>query len=396
MEVKRMTNSHEEVFSHKHIVLCADNFNALSLIRSLGEAGIRTIVIVVQEGHIPLIEKSRFISVLYKTDSIDESFEILLTLGDENLKPFIYTSDDNHQSFLDKNYDILKDKFFFFNCGESGRITQLMNKAILCDLAEECGFHVPVREVVDRGTLPHSLSYPVYTKTLTPYQYGWKRDAGIYYTPEELANAYGHMVSKEFLLQEYIKKKDELEIHGFSINGGEDIYFSFCSLYFRMSETAFGFYKYYQLFQDEGLKERIIHIIQKARYTGIFEVEFLVDENDVKWFLEVNFRLPLSNYACTYGGDNLPFFWAKSMLSGQVEGVDAVKKHERFTFMNEVSDFMTSVVNHEVPFGTWFKDLRSCDCLVLYHKNDTRPFYFYFWNRLKSVVSKRISKKNSH
>ncbi len=396
MEVKIMPNSHEEIFLHKHIVLCGDNINALSLVRSLGEAGIRPIVIVVQEGHIPLIEKSRFISVLHQTDSIEDSYKILLSLADENLKPFIYTSDDNHQSLLDKNYDVLKDKFFFFNCDESGRITQLMNKAILCNLAEECGFNVPAREVVDRGTLPHSLSYPVYTKTLTPYQYGWKMDAGIYYTPEDLANAYGHMVSKEFLLQEYIKKKDELEIHGFSINEGQDVYFSFCSHYFRMSETTFGFYKYYKRFQDEDLKQRIVQIIRKARYTGLFEVEFLVDENDEKWFLEVNFRLPLSNYACTYGGENLPFLWAKSMLSGQVESADAVKTREEFTFMNEVSDFMTSVVNKEVPFKTWLKELRNCDCLVLYHKNDTRPFYFYIWNRLKSAVLKRTHKKNSH
>lgn len=391
-----MSNSHEEVFLHKHIVLCGDNFNALSLIRSLGEAGIRPIVIVAQEGHVPLIEKCKFISVFHQTNSIEESFDILLTYGDENLKSFIYTSDDNHQSLLDKKYDILKDRFFFFNCGESGRITHLMNKAILCNLAEECGFHVPAREVVDRGTLPHNIQYPVYTKTLTPYQHGWKLDAGIYYSPEELAEAYGHMVSEQFLLQEYIKKKDELEIHGFSINGGESVYFSFCSYYFRMSDTAFGFYKYYQLFQDEDLKGKILKAIQKVKYSGVFEVEFLVDERDEKWFLEINFRLPLSNYACTYGGDNLPFLWAKSMLSGQIEGAEAVRKHERFTFMNEVSDFMTSVIGKEVPFRKWLKDFWNCDCLVLYHKNDTKPFYFYIRNRLKSVVNKRLQRMESH
>lgn len=389
-------HSQEEVYLHKHIVLCGDNFNALSIIRSLGEAGIKPIVIVAQEGFVPLIAKSRFVFVLRKTLSIEESYNTLLEYGDKNRKSFIYTSDDNHQSLLDKNYEFLKDYFFFFNCGESGRVTQLMNKATLCDLAEDCGFRVPMREVVDRGVLPINLRYPVYTKTLTPYQDGWKRDAGIYYSPIDLAEAYGHMVSKQFLLQEYIKKKDELEIHGFSINGGESIYFSFCSLYFRMSDTAFGFYKYYQLFQDDDLKERIIKIIQKARYTGIFEVEFLVDENEEKWFLEVNFRFPLSNYACTFGGDNLPFLWAQSMISGQIESTERVRKYERFTFMNEVSDFMTSVIGKELSFRKWYKDFRSCDCLVLYHKNDTSPFYFYIWNRLMRAVKKRIQTGKSH
>ena len=180
-----MTYSQEDIYLHKHIVLCGDNFNALSIIRSLGEVGIQPIVIVAQEGFVPLIAKSKFITVLHKTDSIEESFNTLLKYGDKDYKSFIYTSDDNHQSLLDKNYESLKDEFYFFHCGEAGRITQLMNKAVLCDLAEECGFRVPAREVVDRGVLPKSLRYPVYTKTLTPYQEGWKKDANVYYTPED-------------------------------------------------------------------------------------------------------------------------------------------------------------------------------------------------------------------
>ena len=42
-----------EVAAHKHIVLCGDNLNALSIIRSLGQVGIRPIVIVLQGNPIP-------------------------------------------------------------------------------------------------------------------------------------------------------------------------------------------------------------------------------------------------------------------------------------------------------------------------------------------------------
>lgn len=384
-----MSSIQDNILLHKHIVLCADNGNALSLVRSLGEASISPIAIVVQEGHIPLIEHCKFVSTIHKTSSIEESFSILLEYGDESKKSFIYTSDDNHQSLLDKNYDILKDKFIFFNCGESGRVTHLMNKAILCDLAEDCGFNVPAREIVDRGTLPKVINYPVYTKTLTPYQVGWKIDAGIYNTPEELELAYEHMVSRQFLLQEYIKKKDELEIHGFSINEGKTVFFSFCSLYYRLSATTFGYYKYYRKFEDDDLKDKISRIIRAAKYSGIFEVEFLIDENNEKWFLEVNFRLPLSNYACTFGGENLPVLWAKSVLSSVIENDGELTKRSSFSFMNEVADFMASVVSKEISLRRWIKDLRHCDCLLLYHKNDTKPFYFYMINRLFSVIRKK-------
>ena len=388
-----MRYSQEGIYLHKHVVLCGDNFNALSIIRSLGEAGIQPIVIVAQEGFVPLIAKSRFVSVLHKTGSIEESYNTLLKYGDGNHKSFVYTSDDNHQSLLDENYESLKDDFFFFHGGEAGKITRLMNKATLCDLAEECGFRVPAREVVDRGVLPKTLRYPVYTKTLTPYQEGWKKDASIYHNPEDLAEAYGHMVSKQFLLQEYIQKKDELEIHGFSVNGGESVYLSYYSLYYRMTATTFGYYKHYQVFHDEELKKQIVSIIHKARYTGLFEVELLIDDKDEKWFLEVNFRLPLSNYACTYGGDNLPVLWAKSMLSGQIEYSEESRRRDSFTFMNEVPDFITSVVGKEMSFKAWFKDFRHCDCLVLYHRNDPKPFYFYLLNRCRNVINKRFIKR---
>ena len=49
-----------EVAAHKHIVLCGDNLNALSIIRSLGRVGIRPIVIVLQGNPIPLVGKSRY------------------------------------------------------------------------------------------------------------------------------------------------------------------------------------------------------------------------------------------------------------------------------------------------------------------------------------------------
>ena len=387
-----MHSLHNEVLRHKHIVLCGDNLNALSIIRSLGEVGLSPIVIVSEEGHIPLVSKSKFISTIHKITSIEDCINTLLKYGDENNKPFIYTSDDNHQSEIDKRFDTLNDKFYFFNGGEAGRITSLMNKAELCDLARTCGFRIPASEIVNRGTLPRIINYPVYTKTLLPYQAGWKRDAAIYYSPEDLSKAYEAMISKQFILQEYIPKKNEFEIHGFSINGGNEIFFSYYSLYFRMSSTSFGSYKYYQISSDEELKGKIRDMIRRAKYTGIFEVEFLVDKNDELVFLEINFRIPLSNYACTYGGHNLPYLWARSVLSDSISESDASPLYDRFTFMNEVSDFTESVIGKKISLLSWLKDFRKCDCLLLFHKNDIWPGLSFLFNRCLNSIKKRLHK----
>lgn len=374
MQVATGANRNDNIFLHDHIIICGDNPNTLSVIRSLGEYGILPIVIVEQEGHIPLVSRSKYVGRLIKSESIEAGIEILVDIAKKaRTKPFVYTSDDNHESELDKNYERLKDLVYFFNAGESGRITELMNKKVLCDLALESGFVIPKGEVVERGVLPSTLSYPVYTKTLTPYSCGWKRDADIFYSPEELKSGYENMISEKFLLQEYITKKNEFEIHGFSINGGNNVYLTYYSLYYRLGKTTFGSYKYYQLLQDKELERKIKELIRKARYSGVFEVEFLIDQNDNLIFLEVNFRFALSNYACTFGNVNLPVLWAKSTLSGKIDVEDIHPSKSYFSFMDELSDFRKSVIRREVTFRQWIKDLKSVNCRMLYHKDDPWP-----------------------
>lgn len=383
-----MKTTATEVHSHKHIVLGGDNLNSLSIIRSLGEAGIRPIAIIVQEGHIPVVNSCRFVGEYYPTKSIGDCISALLKYANPDKKPFVYTSDDNHESELDLHYDLLKDKFYFFNAGKQGRITHLMNKGVLCELARKNGFRTPKSEVVDRGVLPLSLKYPVFTKTITPYSAGWKRDVGVFHSSEELARAYHHMVSKQFLLQEYIDKKNELEIHGFSIDGGRKVYLTFCSLYYRFNKTSFGYYKYFFPLQDEVLRDQISKMVLDAHYSGVFEVEFLIDEKDSLVFLEINFRFALSNYACTYGGFNLPIEWAKATLSGSIPNDDC-PSGERFSFMNEISDFKSSVRTKKVSFRTWLKELRKSDCLMLFHKNDPKPFFAFLFGEFKRCLKKK-------
>ena len=380
-----------DVYSHKHIVLGGDNLNTLSIIRSLGEVGFRPVAIIVQEGHLPIVNSCRFVGEYCPTRSIEGCIDALLRYADSDIKPFVYTCDDNHEKELDNHYDLLKDKFYFFNAGQTGRITYLMNKGVLCQLAKNHGFRTPKSEVVNRGELPVSLKYPVFTKTITPYSYGWKRDVGVYNSPEELTKAYQHMVSKQFLLQEFINKKNELEIHGFSIDGGRKVYLTYCSLYYRFKKTSFGYYKYFFPLKDDDLRDRISKMILDAHYSGVFEVEFLIDEKDRLVFLEINFRFALSNYACTYGGVNLPYAWAKATLSGDISNNVPRPSLERFSFMNEVSDFKSSVRTHRISLRTWLTELRKTDCLMLFHKNDPKPLFAYLFGEFKRIIIKKWS-----
>lgn len=369
-----------EVKRHLHIVLCGDNINAVSILRSLGEVGLRPTVIMVDEGHVTLVSKCRYVGKLIQTKSFDESLQQLLSLADPLCPPFVYTSDDNHQSLIDLHYDELKQGFYFFNAGEAGRVTHFMDKNNICLAAKECGFTIAESEVLKPGQLPQHIHYPVITKTLNPYEDGWKRDVGIYHDPESLAKAYTQMVSKSLLVQEYIVKKNELSMQGFSIDAGRIVYLPFKRQYFRFTDSAYGSYCYYKTYQDDDLYNKIVALLRMIRFSGNFEIEFLEKQDGSLVFLEINFRHALSNYASTIGGINLPYEWAKATLLHSVDGLHPTKDY--FTAINEFKDFNTFVKSGKIGLLPWLKDLVTADSYYLWNKHDPKPLFSFYLGKL--------------
>ncbi len=370
-----------EVKRHRHIVLCGDNINAVSILRSLGEVGLRPTVIMIDEGHVPLVSKCRYVGELIQTKSFDGSLHELLRLANPQCPPFVYTSDDNHQSLLDRHYDELKGGFHFFNAGQQGRVTYFMDKNNICQAAKECGFAIADSEVLVPGQMPSHIHYPVITKTLNPYEEGWKRDVGIYHDPESLAKAYTQMVSKTLLVQEYVEKKNELSMQGFSIDGGRIVYLPFKRQYFRLTDSAYGSYCYYRTYQDEELDAKIVRLLQMIGFSGNFEIEFLEKKDGSLVFLEINFRHALSNYASTIGGINLPYEWAKATLLHTVDGLHPTRDY--FTAINEYKDFNTFVKTGKVGLFKWLKDLLTADSYYLWNKHDPKPFFSFYLGKLK-------------
>lgn len=368
-----------------HIILGGDNLNTLGIVRSLGEKGISPIIILYVEGHIKLVPHSKYAKQLFWVNSIEEGVALMYKYTSEDCRPFVYTTDDNTESYLDLHYDELIKHFYFYNAGESGRITHLMNKKAICDLAEECGFNVPKGEVVSRGELPKNIKYPVITKTLNPYSPGWKRDVGIYYSDEELAEAYIGMISEKLLLQEYIPKKNELQIRGVSFNAGEQVIIPYYSTLKRFTDTSFGGYHYYQAFCDEILINKVKALLRKTRYNGIFEIEFLIDKNNDLHFLEINFRSSAYDYADTFGNVNHPYIWSKICMN---EAIDILQILPAFSAVDEVRDFCQFVLTKSLPVNLWLKDIKTADTTFFYNQKDPSPFYWYILSRIIKKLSK--------
>ena len=388
-----------DIKKHLFIVITGDNANALGVIRSLGEAGIKPVLIYLfEETHIPLLIHSRYLDIVHKVYSYEEGLDLLLKeYSSQELKPFVYTCDDTIGSIVDRRFDDLNGKFFFFNAGEAGRINELMNKHTICQLAESCGFNIPKQEVVKKGEFPKNLHYPIITKTLKSIWGAWKADSFICQNEDELRDAYGKIVGTDLLLQEFIEKKNEMDFEGFSINGGEEVFIPYQIHYLRIPKGSYGHYTRCEVPKDEEMLKRLQNLLRKCKFSGCFEIEFLIDNEDRFWFLEVNFRFSAWNYALTFGGLNYPAMWAESTLANRVVKPEesafvTLPIRNSFIAMSEPGDFGRTVIIEHYPIRKWLRDLRDADMLFVYNPKDKMPAFSFWYHKLKRFIFRRGNK----
>lgn len=378
-----MISKNHEVYKHKHILLVEDHTNPLGIVRSLGEEGIHPIVLLCSKNP-QLVNKSKYVGELHIFNTINEGYNYLIShYGKEKLKPFIYNGSDDITLLLDSHYEDLKDKFYFTN-GQGG-IEKYLQKYDITQAAVECGLQIPKEELLEVGQMPKTLKYPVFTKAATSAKGGgWKDQAHICNNEDELRKAYTQIHADNILVQEFIKKKNELCIDGISINGGEEVFMPYACSYYRFRPDSYGNYMYFFPFTDEKLIENIKRLIKQVHFTGIFCIEFLIDNNDELYFLEVNFRNSGWSYAFTKGGFNLPFRWAVSMLDNTLF-MDSFKPLEKFDAMQEIGDYYEFVKSKKIPLIKWLKEVKA-SYLFLYNSKDSAPFWNFLLQKIKNKL----------
>ncbi len=359
---------------HKFIVFCIDHYNMLGICRSLGEKGITPIVIFVGERS-RLIKHCRYVKQFYKVKTREEGLNVLLNkFGNESDIPFLYTGDDNTTQFLDNHYDELEGRFYFFNCGVKGGITQYMDKAAICKIAALNGISPAKSELLKRNEIPQTLKYPIITKVTMSTKGAWKEDVHICNNEQELREAWNQIEADEILAQEYIIKKNELCVDGYSINGGEQVVFVGSSEYIRFTEKRYGNYMWIKPLQDKATREKICNIIKATRFSGIFEFESLIGPDDELYFLEVNFRNSTWSYAYSRVGLNIPYEWAVHTLFNSTNAYESLpQSFTPITAIVEIDDFRDSVIGKKITIWKWLKDLISSDCKYYWNIKDPLP-----------------------
>lgn len=368
----------------KYIVIGGEHYNPLGLIRSLGVAKIKPIAII-KKASFGIASKSKYIKKLHLVDSYDEALDLLKKeYGNEILKPFVFTSDDQMTSILDNNYDELKDKFIFYNAKKQGEISKYMNKEEIMNLAVECGLKVAKSWKVYDKKVPKDITYPCLTKAIISTKDNWKDDSFICKNEEELKKALKTIKSKEILIQEYIIKKNELCYDGFSCDNGKKVLYAISSDYLFVKEGAYSNYMLVSNSHHKELEDKLSSMFAKIKFDGIFSVEFLVDKNNNYYFLEINFRNSTWSWASTKAGMNLPVLWSRCMLDKE-EFNDAFKEFKPFKAIVEIEDFHDRVSTKRVSVFKWLGNLLSSKVWYYFTFADPMP--------LLNKVLHKINKK---
>lgn len=382
-----------EIKDYTFVVFCEEqHYNPLGVVRSLGEYGIHPIVVGYGEG-LHVVCKSKYVKESFHVKTIEQGYKLINEkFRNPKQKTFIITCDDRATQYLDERYEELKDYFFFNNAGKNGGVTYYMNKNNINVLAEKHGLKVPKAFVVKRGEIREDFEYPIITKAITSNTGAWKKDVFVCYNAEELKAAYDRIKSETLLIQHYIEKNNELCIDGFSVNHGKDVFFAISSLYNYNIPGKFAFDYTSENPKDMRLSDTLSSMIREIGFEGIFSVEFLIDKNQEKFFMEINFRNSTWSYTATKAGMNLPVNWAKGMLVGRIpEGSYQPICEGGMRTLAEFDDFKNRVVGRKMSVIKWFKIAKEADCLLFYNKKDNKPFWICFFdkfNRFKRMKNK--------
>lgn len=375
---------------YNFIVFAEEHYNPLGVIRSLGEEGVTPIAIIIK-GASTLASKSKYLSKVYYVENREQGLQILKEKYASNEKrTFIYSCDDTTEEFLDMHYEELKDKFYFFNAGERGRVSKFLNKETIGQLAEKCGLNFLESIVVKKGNIPDNIDYPVITKAIDSTVGGWKKDMFICKNEYELKAAFQKISSPIVLLQRYIIKKNEYCLEGFSCNHGNDIFISIESIYnYKLPMSYSPYMKVNNFTNKNDVLKSLKVMFAEIGFEGIFEIEFLENDNGEFYFGEINFRNSTWSYASTCAGMNLPVLWAKAMINQHIPE-NSFKKIEKsgFDAMVELTDFKERVIKRKYPILKWIRDLKHCKCRYYLGKNDIKPIIAMIISRVKKYIWK--------
>ena len=367
-------------------IFCSDAYPSIGLIRSLGEAGYRP-ECYCYGNNCRYLLSSKYVSSGRMFKSAVDVLDFLINdYPNYDIKPILFTVPDLPAFLVDQHQNSLKDKFVLMSAGEQGNIGYWMDKRNLASIAKKHGLTIPwIIELSKNEDIPESIQYPVFTKSIKTVD-GGKNDESICWNKEELENLKLSISSDKFLVMQYIHKKLEICYFGISLKG--KVYIDYHDEISRFPDGAYGYYNIFKKCENDDTYRKCISMMEDIGYEGLFDIEFLLGEDNVLYFMEINFRVDGAIYKVT-PGVNLPAEWCRliNVNKGDLPATLPTKK-DYFTGMTEVHDFKMSVMTGKINFFKWLWQFCFTDSHMLINLKDPKPAFMWLYCFILNNVKK--------
>jgi predicted ATP-grasp superfamily ATP-dependent carboligase len=358
------------------IVIGTDHPNTLGIIRSLGEEGIKPIVIILSNANNKsFVSKSKYIDKIFFVEE-DQLLNFLLKKFSNNkIKPIIILSCDSAVSIIDNSLNGLERFFVVPNCNHlEGEITCLMNKAEMVSLACKAGLKVPESKAIYNidgiFKAPEEVYFPCIVKPLLSKD-GRKEDIKICQKYEELTEALEKLqrTYKALLIQDYINFEEEIGIMGLTHQKLEKPLLPLVVKKIRTNNGSTTYGKTVSITEIDIDVNKIERFLSNSKYEGIFDFEFVKADGEY-YFIEIHFRNGAYGYAFTKAGINFPLLWIYSCL-------DYIKEqhvYKKISFMNEFAD-LKNIKAKKIGLIKWIKDFFCSNVYLYFNYRDISPFF---------------------
>lgn len=354
-------------------IIGGDHYNTYGVVRSLGEKGVLSHVLI-QGG----VDKSFVLKSKYVKDGkvCKDEQELLLHLQSVHKpeKPVLFCCSDQALKFVLAHYAELADTFILPVCKDHQLTETLLEKAFLTEYAKHYNVTVPQSWTARNRVLPEGIEYPVITKPLTSVG-GHKSDMVVCRNEEEIKKVFENPSHcDDYQIQQYIDYEKEVSILG-CVTPNDEVVFSGCIDKLRtcmIGTSSFAVMVDNSLLGEE--KDCLEKMLKATGYSGLFSAEYLLKDGKY-YFLEVNFRNDGNTYVATAAGINLPYIWYSSCCGCNVERSKGIFP---CYFMLDIEDFLARKKNG-VSFYQWNKDRKRVNAFLVYNKYDKRPFKEKRW-----------------
>ena len=368
---------------NKVIVIGGDHHNTLGVIRGLGERGITPLLVLVSQSRWSFVETSKYIEKWWKIDNDESIIELLLKeFRNEVKKPVIICSSDTSSSMIDSNKEKLSPYFILPGAKEQGRITYLMSKKNMSNLALEVGFQIPPTCNDDNINSDATIPLPCIIKPMVSAK-GSKSEIHICNTLDEVIKHVDEIGRNNVQIQQFIEKKFEYQLIGCSTKS--EVIIPGVSRIIRPCKGSNTSFLHYTPLEDGFCDiERCKEFVKRTGYHGLFSLEFLRDKNGNDFFMEINFRNDGNAICVTASGMSLPYIWYLDCI-GKDYSIESTKKITPVYVMPDIAE-LKLLVSRQISLRQYIGDFKKTNRFMEYDKRDPKPF----WKLLQFHVCSRL------